>query len=95
MKLFGWHIPVYRKGATVILADGACARGRTAERLFACLDPGSQFKRNLYGSPKRGAKGRIVSLMKVKDAAGASYIYYGVLVKDVLYAVEESRLARA
>lgn len=94
MKLFGWHIPVYRKGTTVTLSDAACARGRTAEELFACLDPGSKFKRNLYGSPKRGARGKIVSLMKVKDA-GTSYIYYGVLVKDVLYAVEESRLARA
>jgi hypothetical protein len=95
MKLFGWQIPVYRKGTIVSIAESVCARGSMAEELFSYLDPQCKFKRNLYGSLKRGTKGKIISLMKYKEPTGDSFIYYGVLVKDVLFAIEEGKLARA
>lgn len=95
MKLFGMLIPVFRKGASVIVIDASCARGTMAETIFQHLDPDQQYKRSLYGTPKRGSKGSIVALMKYKEASGESHIYCGVLIKDQLHAMEESRLTRA
>ena len=95
MKLFGFLFPSFRKGTSVIVASPTCARGEMAELLFEFLDPSNKYRRNLYGAIKRNAKGHIVSLMKYKDPEGDSYIYYGVLIKEVLYAIEEDRLTRA
>ncbi|OBY77773.1 hypothetical protein BBG47_19990 [Paenibacillus sp. KS1] len=95
MRLFGIHIPLYRKGMTVLVAVPTCARGQAAELIFEYLDPKDQYKTNMYGSLKKGARGKIVSLMKYRDEAGHVSIYYGVLMKDMLFAIEESRLARA
>ncbi|THF73912.1 hypothetical protein [Cohnella fermenti] len=94
MRIFGLLLPAYWKGTTVRIADPASARGKEAELLFRHLDAKEQYKRSVYVSPKRGATGRIVSLMKYKSPEGSPFIYYGVLVKDVLYALEESRLAK-
>lgn len=95
MRLFGIHIPLFRKGVTVLVADSTCARGQAAERIFKYLDPKDQYKKKMYGSLKNGARGKIVSLIKYRDEAGHVSIYYGVLIKDILFAIEESRLARA
>ncbi|QMV40501.1 hypothetical protein [Cohnella cholangitidis] len=95
MKLFGLLVPSFRKGVSVIIADPVCARGQSAENIFRYLDPKNEYKRNLYGPLKKGAKGRIVAMIKYKDAAGETNIYCGVLIKEILYAVDESRLARA
>ncbi|GFN30939.1 hypothetical protein [Paenibacillus xylaniclasticus] len=94
MKLFGLLIPAYRQGSSVVVADPVCARGQVAEHLFQWLDKKNEYKHNLYGSPKRGAVGQIKSIMKYKDSEGSTFIYYGVVVKNLLYAIEESRLAR-
>lgn len=95
MKLFGLLIPTYRKGTSVIITDPTSARGASAEDLFRYLDPENKYKRSLYISPKRGVKGHIVTLIKYTDSFGISNIYYGVLIKDQLYAMEESKLVRA
>ncbi|MEQ7052186.1 hypothetical protein [Paenibacillus alvei] len=94
MRLFGLHIPLYRKGVTVLVADPTFARGQAAELIFKYLDPKDKYKKKMYGSLKKGAKGKIVSLMKYRDEAGHVSVYYGVLIKDILFAIEESRLAR-
>jgi len=95
MRLFGWLIPSFRKGTYVIVADPVCARGHEAESVFAYLDPQIKYDRNLYGMPKRQAKGLIVSLIKYKTTAGTETIYYGVLIKNILYAIDEAHLERA
>lgn len=94
MKLFGLLIPAYRKGISVTIMDPVCARGPVAEQLFPFLDKKNEYQHNLYGSLKRGAVGQIKSVMKYKDNEGAWAIYYGVAIKNTLYAIEESRLAR-
>ncbi|RED52807.1 hypothetical protein [Cohnella lupini] len=95
MKLLGLLIPTFRKGTSVIVEEATCARGAIAENLFRYLDPNRKYKGMLYGSPKRGAKGLVVSLIKYKEASGETSIYCGVLIKEQLYAIEESRLTRA
>lgn len=95
MKLFGLLIPNFRKGISVNITDPTSARGTIAEDIFRYLDPDNKYKRSLYVSPKRGAKGHIVSLIKYVDSSGESNIYYGVLIKDQLYAMKESTLVRA
>jgi len=95
MILFGLRFPSFRKGTTVKIVDPACVKGREAEYMFSLLDPRNKHKNSLYGRPKKGAAGKIVSIIKYKSPEGATSIYYGVLVKDTLYAIEEDKLARA
>ncbi|WP_027088415.1 hypothetical protein [Cohnella panacarvi] len=95
MILLGLNIPSFRKGTSVKIADPACAKGAKAEMMFAVLDPKEKHKKSPYGTPKKGAVGKIVSIMKFKSPEGEVSIYYGVLVKDVLYALAEDKLARA
>lgn len=95
MKLFGMLIPSYRKGTYVIVSEPACVKGKDAELLYSHLDSLNKYKRNSYGMPKRDSKGMVVSLMKSKNASGDACIYYGVVIKDILYAIEEKGLARA
>ncbi|MCD1257378.1 hypothetical protein B5M42_000825 [Paenibacillus athensensis] len=95
MRLFGWLIPSFRKGTYVIVDDPACARGKEAETIFAYLDPQSKYDHNLYGIPKRHSKGLVISLIRYKNTAGTETIYYGVLLRNILYAIEEAHLARA
>jgi hypothetical protein len=95
MKLFGLLIPSFRKGVSVIVADPVCARGQNAANIFRYLDPKDEYKQSIYGSLKKGSKGRIVTMIKYQDSEGNASIYCGVLIKEVLYAIDESRLARA
>ncbi|MBO9597425.1 MAG: hypothetical protein J7559_06355 [Cohnella sp.] len=95
MILFGLNIPSFRRGTIVKIADPACAKGPKAEMMFSLLDPKMKHKKSPYGSPKKGAAGKIVSVIKYKSPEGETFIYYGVLVKDILYALEEDKLARA
>jgi|GEM_PF-1332547 len=94
MKWFGLLMPAYRKGTSVVIVDPVCARGPMAERLFQWLDKKNEYPHNLYGSLKKGTAGQIQSVIKYKDHGGACSIYYGVAIKNRLYAIEESRLAR-
>ena len=95
MKFFGLLVPTLRKGTYVIVSDPSCARGATAEKILKHLDPKDKYKKSFYVPPKRGSKGIIVSLIKYSEPNGASLIYYGVLVKDILYAFPEEKLAKA
>lgn len=95
MILFGMNIPSFRKGTSVKIADPACAKGPKAQTMFALLDPKEKHKKSPYGAPKKGAIGKIVSIIKYKSPEGETSIYYGVLVKEVLYALEEDKLAKA
>ena len=95
MKLFGLFIPTFNKGTLVMVTDTSCAKGEQAELIFKYLDPKKQYKHNLYLVPKRKSLGKVVSRMKYTDAAGQSAIYYGVLIKDLLFAIEENGLTKA
>ncbi|QGQ98787.1 hypothetical protein EHS13_29885 [Paenibacillus psychroresistens] len=95
MNIFGLLIPSFRKGTYVVVKEATCIRGKEAELLFQHLDPANKYARNLYGFPKRGSKGIIVALIKYKNTLGSTSIYYGVLIKETLYAFEEKDLVRA